>query len=228
MIGVMLFTYDRLECARRTLDALRSNLYTPEPLWMHIADDGSSQEYRDELLSIAHAYWGENVSVTNTERKGYGASYNAATQIVHHIADIVLPLEDDWELIRPLDITSIVQVLRDGKFGCVRLGYIGYTQELRGKFIYSAGKHWLAFDPDSPEPHVFAGGPRLETVEYEQSIGPWPEGLAAGITEFQVAHIRASRIGVAWPVELVNVRGDAFVHIGSREVKDEPLAVGVA
>ena len=222
MIGVILLTYDRMKYARTTLQSVARHLRSPEPVWLHVADDGSSQEYRDELLSLAHDLYGDNVSVSNSERRGYGASYNAATQMVHHLADLVLPLEDDWELVRDLNVAPIAEVLRSGLFGCVRLGYVGFTQELRGKFVVGGSLMWLALDPLSPEPHVWTGGPRLETVEWEREVGPWPEDLAAGSTEFEVAHRPAARAGVAWPVDLVLPRGDAFVHIGSVQAGSLP------
>ncbi len=223
MIIIMLLTFDRLDYAKKTLASAAKNLQVSESIWMHLADDGSSQEYRDELLDLAHSLWGDNVSITNSDRGGYGASYNAATQIVHSISDLVLPLEDDWELIRPLNLDPIAKVLRDEIFGCVRMGYIGYTQELRSKFVWAEDYHWLALDPDSAEPHVFSGGPRLETVAWERTVGLWPEGEAAGVTEFEVAQRRVAREGVAWPIELIGVRGDAFVHIGTHVVKNAPL-----
>jgi len=225
MIGVILLTYSRLEYAQQTLDALAVNLYAPEPVWLHIADDGSSQEYRDSLWKLAKVYWGENVSMTNSERGGYGASYNLSTQLMHKVCDLFLPLEDDWQLIRPLDLSPMVEVLRAGnpEARCIRLGYLGYTQELRGKFFWASHTHWLALDPASSEPHVFSGHPRLETLEFQRAVGPWPEGLSAGETEFRVAHRPEARKGVVWPVELVNPAGDAFVHIGAVNVKDAPL-----
>jgi hypothetical protein len=180
-----------------------------------VADDGSSQEYRDELVELARQHYGDNVSVTNSERTGYGGNYNAATQLVHHVGDIVLPLEDDWELIRRLDLAPIVSVLRAGAFSCVRMGYIGYTDDLWGTLRYHESMHWLELDPDSPEKHVFAGGPRLETVKFERAVGPWPEKEEQGQTELLVAGREAARTGIAWPIELIKPRGDAFVHIGS-------------
>jgi len=215
MIAVILLTYNRLRYAQTTLARVAENLQASEPIWLHIADDGSSQQYRDTLLHQAHDLYGDNVSITDSERSGYGASYNLATQVVHTLADLVLPLEDDWELTRPFNLDLAAAALRDGTFGCVRLGYIGCTQELRGSFVSAHGLWWLGLDPDSPEPHVFAGHPRLEHREWQRTVGPWPEGLAAGETEFVVAHRPQARTGVAWPVDLVRASGDAFVHIGT-------------
>jgi hypothetical protein len=220
MIGVMLFTCDRpperTEYALMTLAALR-NLRAPEEIWVHIADDGSDAAFRDEMVEQARAIFGENTSVTNSEGRGYGASYNLATQVMHQVVDLLLPLEDDWELTRELDLAPIAGVIRDGVFGCVRMGYIGFTQELRGKFVSARGMMWLALDPESPDPHVFTGGPRLESVEFEKDIGPWMEGLSAGEVEFEVAHRTNARRGIAWPVDLIRPAGDAFLHIGTAQ-----------
>lgn len=217
MIAVVLLTYNRLDYARKTIASVAKNLKLPpgDEVWFHIADDGSEQEYRDNLWELAKKHWGDNVSMTNSERRGYGASYNAATQLVHDVADLILPLEDDWELVRKLDLTPIAAALRNDTFGCVRMGYIGTTQELRGKFVRAQDLWWLALDPDSPEPHVFAGHPRLETVDWERYVGPWPEGMGAGATEFAVAHRPEARRGVAWPADLIKPTGDAFAHIGA-------------
>lgn len=226
VVGLTLFTYDRLDYAKRTLAAAAKYLVSPWPIWCHIASDGDPDEYVVELLSLAHSLFGEDqVSLSTTARRGYGASYNASTMVTHSIADILLPLEDDWELQRPLDIGPMIETLQDGDIGCIRMGYIGYTQQLRGEFAYRHGHHYLKLDPDSPEPHVFSGGPRLETRSFEVNVGLWPEGLHAGETEFEVAHRREAREGIAWPIDLIAPRGDAFAHIGTRVVKDAPLAV---
>src|SRR3989304_4312281 len=163
MISIIFLTYDRLEIARRCLLSLR-RLKADEEFWFHLADDGSSQEYRDELIELARDLFGSNVSATNSERSGYGGNYNAATQVVHGISDLILPLEDDWELQRDLYLGSVANVLRGGLFSCVRMGYIGYTDDLRGIFRYAEGMQWLEVGPASPEKNGLAGGPPFETV----------------------------------------------------------------
>lgn len=223
MIAVVLFTCDRpkerTKYARQTLQAL-SNLRASEPFHLHIADDGSDVYERLKLVDQAEGGMEGTfaaVTVSNSAGRGYGASYNLAMQTVHEKADLVLPLEDDWALTREFNLDPFAEALRFGMFGCIRMGYVGWTQPLIAKFVGHAGLTYLAFDPDSPEPHVFAGGPRLETTEFEKEVGPWPENLDAGTTEFEVAHRREARIGVAWPVDLIYPRGDLFAHIGSEK-----------
>lgn len=211
-VCVMLLTYNRWAYAERALNSCLSNLKHDGPLSVHIADDGTEGQYRYELVEVAKKYVSE-VSVTNSNRRGYGANYNTATQVVHLRADIVLPLEDDWELSRTLDTSLYIPALE--RFGCVRLGYLGFTQPLTGRLVHLANATWLHLWKDSYEPHVWTGHPRLETVKWERQVGPWPELLEAGPTEFAVAHKEAARRGVLWPMSYVKPEGDMFVHIGT-------------
>ena len=225
---------ERQRYAEATLKALFKNLRSSEPLHLHIADDGSAPEYRAHLWELAGEYVGDRRSITNSERRGYGGSYNSASQITHGLADVtaILHAEDDWELTRELDLDPLVDVLQtDPRVGCIRLGYIGYTRPLRAEFIWTEGPygqhHFLLLDPDSPSQYVWAGHPRLETVAWARSVGPWAEGLPAGATELDVCGRTAARTGVAWPIELVPPRGGLFGHIGTAQVKDAPLGQAV-
>lgn len=216
-LRVVILTYNRFSYAEITLRSLLENMHYSGNIFVHIADDGTPGEYRRLLENIAGGYKQVvGVSSSNAERGGYGKNFNLATQITHlNPKNIVLPLEDDWRLERELNIDDFLPVFADERgFGCIRLGYIGWTQSLRCEFVGIAGKFYLHFDPESPEPHVMAGHPRLETVTWEKSVGPWPEGLQPGATEFAVAHIPEARRGVVWPCD-VHPRGNLFSHIGT-------------
>jgi hypothetical protein len=232
VIAIVLLTCDRpkerTEYAFKTLDALKNLSASGEDFWMHVADDGSDSSFREEIVARAREQYGDHTSVSNSEGRGYGGSYNLALQDAHRVADLVLPLEDDWELVRPFDLAPIAAALRADAFRCCRLAYIGFTSELRGTVIWSENLHWLAFDPASPERHVFAGGPRLETVAFERDIGIWPENLQQGKTEMEVASRAEARAGVVWPMDLVKPSGDLFVHIGAAKAGEEEAAAGSA
>lgn len=223
-LSIVLFTYTptlkhpRAKYAESTLRSALNKITYSGQISVHIADDGSPQKHRDNLFAIAGGYEKvKGVSVTNSERGGYGRSYNLATQVIHEHASVVLPLEDDWVLSRPVKIDSLVDALDNEHVSCIRLGYIGFTQLLRGIIITSGAHTFLELDPLSPERHVFAGHPRLETVDYQRRVGPWPEGLDAGATEFEVAGRHSARMGVAWPLDLDNV----FHHIGSVQARED-------
>ena len=208
----------RGEAAANTLVAALDHIRYSGPLNVHIADDGSPEPHRAMLRAIAGGYDGVGtVGVTNTERSGYGANYNRATQSVHLANEIILPLEDDWRLTRDLDLDPLVATLRaeTPSIRCIRFGYVGFTQPLLGEFVHTAAGPMVILDPASPEPHVFAGHARIETREFERAVGPWPEGIAAGPTEFEVAHRDEARRGIAWPLDYgpASQRSDAlFVH----------------
>jgi glycosyltransferase involved in cell wall biosynthesis len=217
-VSIVLLTYNRLKYAGITLRSALDYIKTTHPLYVHIASDGDSDEYIDYLQDIAGGYAHvKGVSSTNSQRGGYGKNFNLMTQSVHQHSKYVLPLEDDWKLTRPLDIDPLIDVLDlDAGIECIRLGYLGYTQELRGHVERLNNQMFLILDPYSDEPHVFSGHPRLETRDYEKRVGLWPEGLLPGETEFFVAtEIFESRRKVAWPMDLVQPRGDLFVHVGT-------------
>lgn len=216
---VVLLTYMRTDYAHTTLQSTFDNLIVPPDieLHVHVADDGSPDLHRTHLVDLAKLRCAR-VTVSNSERGGYGRNYNLATQITHEIADYFLMLEDDWELVRPLYIGNLIADMEACEsLQCIRLGYLSHTQPLRGE-VLTVGKHhnkYLLLDSYSPEPHVFAGHPRLETFDFQRSVGEWPEGLTPGETEFMVAHYQEARNGVAWPMDLVKPLGDLYCHIGT-------------
>lgn len=214
-VTIMLLTYKRLDYAKATLKSALDNLLYSGEIAVHIADDGSGEEHVGELRNIAGGYKHVvAVGSSDSNRGGYGRNYNLATQQIHVSSDFILPLEDDWELCRELDLDPLCKVLTDApNIGCIRLGYLGFTDKLIGHIERWNGQAFLVFDPDSPEKHVFAGHPRLESVEWQKSVGPWPEGFSPGATELAVCSF--ARKGIAWPMDLGWTGGALFQHIGS-------------
>ena len=238
-LAIELLTYARPDYAAQTLKTTLVNLTHDGPLALHIADDGSPPGQVSHLVDIAHALDPELawVSTSNAARRGYGASHNLAMQSIHQWADAVLVLEDDWELSRELDTSPIMKVLGNGghqsreEFAyavpppdafyarSVRLGYLGFQWPLRADLFKVDEGLWMALDPDSPEQHVAAGHPRIETVAYQRDVGPWDEGLNPGATELGWCQRPTARQGVVWPLTLVSltgsVSGDLYVHCGA-------------
>lgn len=226
-IAIMLLTYSptadhpRAEYARKTLSSTLSMIDpgVNNELHVHIADDGSDPAHVGELIDIARQY-GYEPTVSNAQRGGYGKSYNLACQALHGSYDLILPLEDDWELTRVLKLEYLVKALEENPdIRSIRLGYLGITQPLIGTVAFRSGMTYLLLDPNSPEPHVFCGHPRLETVEYQRDVGAWPEGKRAGETEWEITHRWPARTGVAWPLDLgipaSQDWGSIYAHIGA-------------
>jgi hypothetical protein len=215
-VCVMLLTAHRLDYAKTTLAALFENLSYYGEIRLHIASDGDDTHYLAELVDICRSH-GIEPTASNSAGDGYGTNYNEATQVVHQLPGVkyVLPLEDDWELTKPLDLTPLACMLDDTGHGCCRLGYIGWTEDLFGKFFGHDGMTYLELMHWSTEPHVFAGHPRLETVAWERTVGAWPEGLEPGQTELALTARKEARLGQVWPIDLIKPCGDYFVHIGT-------------
>lgn len=214
-----LLTYNRFDYAKATVEAFFKNVKRKPHL--HIADDGSPDGYVKELAQLAKKLGAYGVTTTNSERGGYGRNVNLATQIVHQIADYVVMLEDDWKLFKPLDLDEYIDDFENiPEIDCIRLGYLSWTQPMWGHLRCGTGHKYLLLDGNSPEPHVFAGHPRMERVSYQREVGEWPEGLDPNQTEFSVAHNRRARTGVAWPLGLDPNEGyGMFCHIGSERAR---------
>lgn len=230
---IMLLTYTddpdgpRAQYAHKTLRSVLDHLHYSGQISVHIADDGSPSSHIDRLRELAGVYSRvQGVTSTNAQRRGYGASYNLATQVIHTSGALVLPLEDDWELVHDLDLDHYARALLTckPKIGCIRLGYLGYTQELRGSLEICAERQFLLFDSNSSERHVSAGHPRLETIEWEREVGPWAEGLDPGATEFEWCGRASARHGVAWPMDTPS--GGWFAHIGTVQARADQLEAG--
>jgi hypothetical protein len=228
---VLLLTYapdmesPRVNYARKTLtSALHAIGSYLGQVSVHIADDGSPSQHRNTLIEIAGGYpCVRGVTSTNAERRGYGHSYNLATQTIHiYEGSIVLVLEDDWEAEGDLRIEQHVRALLNEGVGCIRLGYLGATEELRGTVRWFADEPYLLFDPKSEERHVSAGHPRLETIEWQREVGPWDEHdpmgypLNAGTVEWLWCGRPAARKRVAFPL----CRGP-FAHIGAVQARED-------
>lgn len=233
-VCIILLTYapdanhPRAQYARKTLTSALHHVKTSHDLYVHISDDGSGQDHINMLENICIMH-GTSYTVSNAQRSGYGASYNLATQVCHGRADYFLVLEDDWELVHELDLDPLIKALEEGELGCIRLGYIGWTQELTGTIIKAGDRTYLKFNPSSAEPHVWAGHPRFETVAFQRKIGPWPEGLNPGTTEFTVAKREEAREGVGWPMDMdiraSQTHASLFAHIGAVQAREDQVEV---
>lgn len=214
-LAVCLLTYNRLEYAKQTLESFYDNA-SPKP-HLHIADDGSPKGYVEKLINAARKAGAPTITLSNSERGGYGRNVNLASQVTHSLADYVLMLEDDWQLTRKLDLAQFVADMEDvPELECIRMGYLSWTQPMWGKLVCGPNYKYLLLDPNSPEPHVFAGHPRLERVSFQRDVGEWPEGLDPNQTEFAVAHWHRARQGIVWPLGLDAREGyGLFAHIGT-------------
>ncbi len=168
----------RTKYAVETVDHLRRNVISDEPIWWHIADDGSGRTHMEKIHDAAYgvteAEQGHAIghwSFSDSEGRGYGPNVNASRDLMQAESppEFVLYVEDDWRLARPLDLRPMFYMLRHEDFedvGMVRLSYMAWTKPLFALFRWDDHHQWLELRRDSEEPFIFSGNPRLEHWDF--------------------------------------------------------------
>lgn len=219
-IVVIIQTWERTECAVRTIRAARQHLRYPDLRW-YVADDGSRMEH---VEAVMQALEGVVYVGGHTERLGYGATANKAIHAAEQVSRLLLFLEDDWELTRDLDLYPYAALLMEStEIGMVRLGNLNL--DIRGRTWAHGGVVYWKLDR---EPHiegtpVFTGHPSLRHRRYREAYGPYPEGLIPGDTElayaYQFRQGSPDAPGIVWPADYPPT--SYFGHIG--EIKTESM-----
>lgn len=214
-LTVALITYKRTDYAVRTIQALNRCLQYPRWSW-YISDDGSGSEHHnavhDACLATDHPIIGHH-----NEAISYGSGANTALQYAFDAGQLVLMLEDDWELTRPMDMWKWAALLMERPdIGMVRMGYL--NNGLSGTLIDHKGSlYWNLDDTESKHHSImaFAGHPALIHQRYFDSYGTYPEKWQPGETELRMAwQFAATPVGpaIVWPAELG--AAGPFAHIG--------------
>jgi hypothetical protein len=219
-IVIVLQTWERTDVALRTIRAAREHLRYPDLRW-YVADDGSRPEH---YQAVRQALAGAPLVGAHSERRGYGGNANAAWAAAAQVSKLSFWLEDDWELVQPLDLYPYAALLMEtSEIGMVRLGVLNL--DIRGRTWGHGGRVYWKLDR---EPHhegtpVFTGHPSLRHVRYREAYGPYPEGLRPGDTELAYAwQFRvgsADAPGIVWPGDLP--ADGVFGHIG--QIKTETM-----
>ncbi len=236
--------------ARRTKYAveaarfLRQNVVSPDPIWWHIADDGSSPEHLEaiRIATMQKPPYGHEIghwTVSNSDGRGYGANINAARDFMQAQGppEFLLCVEDDWRLAKPLgeELVKMMEMMRDPTMedvGMVRLSYIAYTSPLYGLFRFAADRQWLELRRDSEEGFIFSGNPRLEHWDFQQDFRwkdskmelqhgrgrGWPGDYELDAAYRLKLREPGPRREVVWPIDVLPASaaaGSIFQHFGS-------------
>ena len=219
-LTVVLITYKRTDYAVRTVRALNANLHYPNWGW-YVSDDGSPREHMQQVEENIDA--GDRHLVgSHTESISYGAGCNRALNEAFSQGQLVLMLEDDWELSQPLDVWKWAALLMERPdIGMVRMGYlnVGLGANLIG---HNGSLYWMLDDTESRHhsTFAFAGHPALIHQRFFDSYGGYPEKWQPGDTELRMCWQVASQQGpaIVWPVELG--AAGPFAHIGGQQSYD--------
>lgn len=205
---INLITFNRLEDALQTIRSVKEHLVWPNVGW-HIADDGSPEGYVDQLR--AEIGPGYEVTVTNAQpdriangnHQQVGRNMNLGAKEAFRRADLVLWLEDDWELKEDLNLGPFVNLLQErSEIGMVRLGYLHL--DLEAEILGAAGNLWWLLKRTGHH-YTFAGHPSLRHKRFYDCYGEYDEGLDIGATEDTFCSRFENKVdgpGIVWPAWL--------------------------
>jgi len=135
------------------------------------------------------------------------------------LSEIVLWLEDDWELSRPLDITPYVKLLMENeKVGMIRLGHLAINLNMTS--MGHDGIHYLQMWRNMQ--YGFSGNPSLRHRRFADAYGPYNEEVGPGDTEldYDTKWRNISGPEIWWPVDLGG--WGIFSHIGEEQSYHTP------
>ncbi len=183
-IAIVMVTYKRTELALLTVKSVCENLGYPRELrqW-YIADDGSPFEHVEKILSELDKH-SEKLYGYHNEKlgEGYnaGKGWNRGLLKGYEISPIILFLEDDWELKRPLDITPYVRLLMEREdIGMMRLGHLAVGNDV--SIVGYNGIHYLEYLRGKQ--YCYSGNPHLRHRRFNEFYGMFAEDRNPGNME---------------------------------------------
>lgn len=178
VVTVAIVTYKREKLLAQTLESLFTYLQYEGELRYLVSHDGNAYETRDFL----HGYWGwDFVQIAGSgERRGLGANNNQAIAAAFRQSDIILHTQDDYQLIRPLDITPHVLKLRDDE----RAGWVRLRLASGQNFVAeNRDAYWWIDWQASPGLYIASDQPHLKHFRFHEKYGTYPEHLPVADTE---------------------------------------------
>lgn len=217
-VAIVMVTYERTEYAVRTVQGIARNLLYPEHLlgW-YIGDDGSALEHIGaitEEIPYQHTFIGQHSEKFRPGTNHCGQSWNMALRAALDWAHIVLWLEDDWDLQRPLSIEPYVRLLMEKpEVGMVRLGHLPVGSALTS--IGHDGVHYLRYEKTTQ--YAYSGNPSLRHRRFVETYGFFAEDKNPGEVEVDLDdRVRANHgPEIWWPVDIGG--WGVFAHIGAEK-----------
>jgi hypothetical protein len=184
-VAIGLVTYKRLEEALRTIESTCMNLIYPKELikWF-ISDDGSGEEYVNELTKKLDewrfGYWlrsGRIRKEGHEESYFCGKGWNMALGNAHQYSDFVLWLEDDWILDEPLNLSLYVKLLQKREdVGAVSFRILSIETDVRTKGF--DGRMYVQYLRTSQ--YAYSGNPILRHGRFVKHYGWFDEETNPG------------------------------------------------
>ena len=180
-LTVIIPTYNRPDILDQTIAWLNDNLDYAGSFEILVGNDGN-------LNKATFGIHPSNVRVLNGPKRGLGANLNMLIKAAE--TDLVLQMDDDHHLVKPLDINQFSQDLIERKngIGWVRL-FLGTEEDLNNddpfyKFhALMLERYWYP-TPDKGEFYIASNRPHLKLKEFHSEwYGYYQEDESLGNTE---------------------------------------------
>ncbi len=188
-ITVVIPTYNRPEILKETIMRLDMHLKFQGQVRYIIGNDGDEPiEFDETMLRPGHT-----INIVASPQKGLGANLNFLLSLVE--TNIVMQLDDDHWLNRPLDVTDYARDLlkKNLNIGWIRL-FMGEREDVyKLKSYYrmksaTYGPYWI-LDTESPELYLASNRPHIKRISFHISnFGWYPENRTLGKTEEAWCH----------------------------------------
>lgn len=186
----------RLDAIKRTIRSWKKNLiHNSGEIYLHISDDGTQDNpWFIYLRQVVRESWGtiEDITCTQQQRMGVGASLNAGLEQAFKQSPIVLHAVDDWELLAPLDITPWVEFMEDPNYDVGMVRFFPHP-DLSGVIRHIPPHGWAV----ALERHHFVFGfrPCLWHQRFFNALG----GFKEGVSSFECEDEFNSRLTTLYP-----------------------------
>ena len=193
-VTVTVPTYNRPEILAGAVQRIQRNLVYNGPIEILVGDDGDDIDCVTKVTGYSYSPFSGiiDVKILAGPRKGLGANLNMLIQAAD--SELILQMDDDHYLEKPLDINQFAKDLISPKYniGWIRL-FLGTEEDLNNDdpfYQFQAGmvdRYWVLY-PDGKELYLTSNRPHLKRKDFHEHIGPYKEGLKLGETETEFCH----------------------------------------
>lgn len=213
-LTILLTTYMRTELAVRTVESALKNIVNVETQLL-IYDDGSDNDNREVLREKFSP-----LDMYNGNRRGVGHGMNWGLARAKELdSEHIMILEDDWELVSPLDPIPAMNLTAKEDYGMVRYGYL--SNGPRGTIIGDEGKLWLKMEPYQQFQYTYAGHPSIKHTSFHNFYGKFTEGLSPKQNELNFCsrvNQKPDGPSILWCLDYGYM--GPFHHIGTESIGD--------
>lgn len=199
ILPVVITTHNRTQVAATVIESLIKNLKFDGKIEYCIADDRSKPSHIEELLKVFKEYGIKpTVKKANSRYYGLGASLNRGLKWAFKLSDFVLTTEDDWLLVKPLDMNDKVKTILENNIAGIRLATTSAPNSLKNTNI----ENYLYIIKDSLKQYIFNNQVMLRHKRIFDKIGLMKENCSPAEQEKDIVtkYNKFSNFGEIMPV----------------------------